>query len=392
MPSAPTPRPPLEGLLVLDFSTLLPGPLATLMLAEAGAEVIKIERPGGEDMRSFPPAFGETSAPFAALNRGKKSLVVDLKSEAERARLMPLLARADILVEQFRPGVMQRLGLGYEAVRAINPRIVYCSITGYGQAGPRAGEAGHDLNYAAVTGLLSLSPGTPDSPVMPPALVADIGGGTMPAVINILLGLRQRDLTGEGSYIDVAMADAMFTFGWYGLAQGHATGRFPGARENFLAGGSPRYALYATADDRFLAVGALEQKFWDAFCEELGLAAALRDDAADPEATRAAIKDIVRAAPAAQWQARLRPLDCCCTIVATLEEALADPHFRARGLFVAEVREPGGRAMPATPVPLAPIFRGERRAACLSVPGPGEHEAAIMGTERAGRGAAARSF
>src|SRR5918993_3306036 len=147
---------PLEGLLVLDFSTLLPGPLATLMLAEAGAEVVKVEKPGGDDMRRFPPALGGGSAPYAALNGSKKSIVVDLKNPEGRRSLEPLLGRADILVEQFRPGVMDRLGLGYEAVRALNPRIIYCSITGYGQSGPRAGEAGHDLNYIGNTGLLAL--------------------------------------------------------------------------------------------------------------------------------------------------------------------------------------------------------------------------------------------
>src|SRR3712207_4830385 len=187
---------PLAGLTVLDFSTLLPGPLATLMLAEAGAEVIKVEKPGGEDMRRFPPKVGSDAAPFAVLNAGKKSVVADLKTEEGRRSLAPLIERADILVEQFRPGVMDRLGLGYEAVRRINPRIVYCSITGYGQTGPRSGEAGPDINYQALAGLLSLSP------TMPAALVADIAGGAMPAVMNILLALRQRDVSGEGSRLD----------------------------------------------------------------------------------------------------------------------------------------------------------------------------------------------
>src|SRR5215218_1618782 len=194
---------PLEGLLVVDFSTLLPGPLATLMLAEAGAEVVKVEKPGGDEMRQFPPALGVGSAPYAALNGAKKSIVVDLKSAAGRRSLEPLLARADILVEQFRPGVMERLGLGYEAVKRINPRVIYCSISGYGQAGPRAQDAGHDLNYQAVTGLLSLSPGTPAAPTMPPSLVADIAGGTLPTVLNIVLALRQRDRTGEGCRLDI---------------------------------------------------------------------------------------------------------------------------------------------------------------------------------------------
>src|SRR5262247_2842483 len=239
---------PLSGLLVLDFTTLLPGPLATLMLAEAGAEVIKIERPGGEDMRAYPPRFDGVSAGFALLNRGKTSLVLDLSQETDRARLMPLIARADVLVEQFRPGVMDRFGLAYEDVRNINPRLVYCSITGYGQDGPRAGEAGHDLNYIGNTGLLALQPGPPEAPVVPPALIADIGGGSFPAVINILLALRRRDATGEGCCLDIAMADAMFTFAWYALALGQATRRFPAPGELLLAGGSPRYQLYPTSD------------------------------------------------------------------------------------------------------------------------------------------------
>src|SRR5439155_17012991 len=161
--------------------------------------------------------------------RGKTSLVLDLKRDADRDRLIPLIKRADVLVEQFRPGVMARLGLGYDAVRAINPRLVYCSITGYGQSGPRAGEAGHDLNYIGMTGLLALQPGPAERPVVPPALIADIGGGTLPAVINILFGLRQRDRTGQGCYIDVAMADAMFTFASQALAESHVTGQFPDA-------------------------------------------------------------------------------------------------------------------------------------------------------------------
>ncbi|HEX2136522.1 MAG TPA: CaiB/BaiF CoA-transferase family protein [Microvirga sp.] len=359
--------PPLHGLTVLDFSTLLPGPLATLMLAEAGAEVVKIERPGGDDMRRFPPEFGPGSAAYAALNGGKKSVVADLKTEEGRRRLEPLLARADILVEQFRPGVMDRLGLGYEALRRINPRLIYCSISGYGQAGRRAQEAGHDINYQAVTGLLSLAP------AMPAALVADIAGGAMPAVMNILLALRVRDSTGLGSHLDIAMADAMFTFAWFGLAQGHATGRFPG--ENMLAGGSPRYGLYETADGHFLAVGALEQKFWDTLCEAIGLPSALRDERQDPAATRRALAELIRAQPGEHWRKLLEPADCCCTVVASLEEAIEDEHFRTRGLFRYSV-EQGGRRMPMTVLPLAPGFRR---------PPEGDRQVAPLGQEPAAR-------
>ena len=348
---------PLAGLTVLDFSTLLPGPLATLFLAEAGAEVIKVERPGGEDMRRFPPTLGEGSAPFAALNAGKVSIVADLKSEEGRAALRPLLARADILVEQFRPGVMDRLGLGYGDVRIINPKIVYCSISGYGQTGPRAGEAGHDINYQAVAGLLSLSPGTVQAPTVPPALTADIAGGAMPAVINILLALRQRDLTGEGRHLDIAMADAALTFAWQGLAEGFATGHFPGSQETMLTGGSPRYGLYATSDGRFLAVGALEPKFWEAFCEGIGLDRTLQDDRLDPAATRAAIVAAIAGRTAAEWSAVLAPLDCCATVVASLEEAAADPHFSERGLFQARASDRQGRSVPMVSLPLAKELR-----------------------------------
>jgi len=342
---------PLQGVTVLDFSTLLPGPLATFMLAEAGARVIKVERPGGEDMRAFPPDVAGTSAPFAALNGGKEGLVLDLKDPAARERLRPLLREADVLVEQFRPGVMERLGLGYEALAAESPRLIYCSITGYGQEGPRAMEAGHDINYQAVTGLLSLAP------AMPAALVADIAGGAMPAVANILLALRQRDLTGQGSRLDIAMADAMFTFAWFALAEAAATGRHPGPYQNMLAGGSPRYGLHPTRDGRFLALGALEQKFWDAFCDAIDLDPSLRDDRPDPEATRAAVAARIAAQDASHWAAILGPRDCCCTVVASLEDAARDPHFAARGLFRARALTPAGMTLPTAPVPIAPHLR-----------------------------------
>lgn len=347
---------PLADLLVLDFTTLLPGPLASLMLAEAGAEVIKIERPGGEDMRRFPPFKDGESAAFAMLNRGKRGLTLDLKSEADRARLKPLIGRADIVIEQFRPGVMARLGLGYEDMRAINPRIIYCAISGYGQDGPRAHEAGHDLNYIGATGLLDLQPGPRDRPTVPPMLAADIAGGSFPAVINILLALRARDQSGEGCKLDIAMTDAMFTFAWYALSIGAATGRFPQPGELMLAGGSPRYQLYPAKDGRLVACGALEQKFWDAFTAAIGLALEFADDTRDPKATRAAVANLIAGRTSDEWRPILAKADCCATIVAPLEEALRDPHFVARGLFAHEI-EIGQGALPALPVPIAPAFR-----------------------------------
>jgi crotonobetainyl-CoA:carnitine CoA-transferase CaiB-like acyl-CoA transferase len=194
-------------------------------------------------------------------------------------------------------------------------------------------------------------------PIVPPALIADIGGGSFPALINILLALRQRDLTGAGCHLDIAMTDAMFTFGWYALAIGAATGRYPGARELPLAGGSPRYALYPTKDGRLVACGALEQKFWHAFCDAIALPAPLRNDLADPPATRAAIAATIAARTADEWRPIFAQADCCATIVASLEEALRDPHFITRGLFAHAVAGASGKTMPALPLPLAPEFR-----------------------------------
>ena len=352
---------PLEGVLVADFTTLLPGPLATLLLAEAGAEVVKIERPGGEDVRRFPPHWGNQSAAFAFLNRGKKSLIADLKSDTDKARVFELVDRADVLVEQFRPGVMERLGLGFEVVRARNPKLIYCSITGYGQEGPRRNEAGHDINYIGSTGLLSLSPGSMDRPTVPPALIADIGGGSFPAVINILLALIGRAKTGKGVHLDVAMSDAMFTFAWLALAARFSSGKEIDPDQLRHFGGSPRYQLYPTAGGKLVACGALEQKFWESFCATIGLPKEFVDDMRDPKATIEAVRAIIASETAAHWRPLFAKADCCVTIMATIEEALADPHFVKRGLFDHKVAAPDGRTMPALPVPISPALRVEEK-------------------------------
>ncbi len=350
---------PLSGLLVLDFTTLLPGPLASLMLAEAGAEVLKIERPGGENARRFPPLIDEDSAAFVMLNRGKKSLTLDLKNKADRDKLIPLIKRADILMEQFRPGVMARLGLGYEDVRTINPRLIYCSISGYGQSGPRVDEAGHDINYIGNTGLLDLQPGPADRPVVPPGLMADIAGGSFPAVINILLALRARDQSGQGTHLDIAMTDAMFTFGWAALAIGAATGAFPKPGEMWLVGGSPRYQIYPAKDGKLVACGAIEQKFWAAFTQAIGLAADFIEDRRDPKATRDAVAKIILARTSDEWQPIFAKADCCTTILVALEDALRDRHFVERGLFDHSAESASGKVIPALPLPIAPEFRGK---------------------------------
>lgn len=368
---------PLQDIRVLDFSTLLPGPLASLILAEAGAEVIKVERPGaGEDMRAYPPRLDGTGASFAMLNRGKRAIATDLRAPGAAGALLALAPTLDIVLEQFRPGVMDRLGLGYAAWRAANPKILYCAITGYGQDGPRAGEAGHDLNYGARTGLLSLAAGTDGAPIVPPALIGDIGGGTYPAVVNLLLALRRRDRTGEGCFIDIAMSENLFTFMFWGLAMGNAAGTWPREGGEQLSGGSPRYRIYRTADGRHLAVGCLEDKFWRSFCDIAGIPEALRDDARDPQAAMAAVADRVGRRSAAEWEAALGATDTCCTVVRTLEEAVRDLHFRARGVFERQVTIPG-HVLPALPVPVVRSLRTP--AASAPAPRVGEDNEAIIG-------------
>jgi crotonobetainyl-CoA:carnitine CoA-transferase CaiB-like acyl-CoA transferase len=256
---------------------------------------------------------------------------------------------------------MDRLGFGYEAVRARNERIIYCSISGYGQAGPRRSEAGHDINYIGMTGLLSLSPGPADRPVVPPGLIADIAGGSFPAFSNILLALIAREKTGRGVHIDVAMSDAMFTFAWFALATFYTTGRNPQPGELRHNGGSPRYQIYPTSDGRLVACGALEDHFWLAFTNAIGLPPELTDDERNTNATRDAVRKIIGSKPASHWKPIFAAADCCVTIVASIEEALADPHFVQRGLFDRRVSGPDGSDMPALPVPIDPKLRVDEK-------------------------------
>ncbi len=351
----------LEGITILDFSTLLPGPMATLFLAEAGAQVIKIERPGqGEDMRAYEPRWGRGSVNFALLNRGKRSLALDLKDKAALESLKPLIGRADVLVEQFRPGVMGRLGLGYDDVKVINPRIIYCSITGYGQDGPYRERAGHDLNYIGDTGLLSLAPGPAENPVVPPALIADIAGGAYPAIMNILLALRARDLGGGGAYIDIAMTDGLFPFSYWAMGMGRASGVWPRPGGERVSGGSPRYQIYPTADGVLLTAAPLEERFWQSFTRAIGLEPEWCDDSKDPQATRARVAEIIRSRTAAEWAPVMAEADCCCSFMKSIEEAMADPHFKARGLFAETITNEEGEEMPAVPVAISPILRARR--------------------------------
>ncbi|SOY77514.1 Acyl-CoA transferase [Cupriavidus taiwanensis] len=363
---------PLTGVKVLDFSTLLPGPLCSLLLAEAGAEVIKFERPGrGDDMRAYEPKVDDDSANFVLLNRGKLSVAIDLKSPEALGQLLPLIREADVLIEQFRPGVMDRLGLGYAALAEVNPRLVYCSITGFGQHGPRASEAAHDLNYVAASGTLSLTAGNDGAPVLPPALIADIAGGTYPAMINILLALRQRDQTGRGVHLDVAMADNLFTFQYWGLGNG-ALGDWPAPASGLVTGGTPRYQVYRTADGAFLAAAPLEDKFWGNFVALVGLDADTLAGMSLGDAIDTVAAAISRH-PVAYWEDRFAGQDVCTTRVVSLEEARHDAHFEARGLFTRTVTTAAGAAMPALPIPVDAAFRGTQFASPAPALGAHNH-------------------
>jgi crotonobetainyl-CoA:carnitine CoA-transferase CaiB-like acyl-CoA transferase len=343
----------LTGCRVVDLTTLLPGPFATLMLAEAGADVIKIEPPGGDPMRHFGPFVNGVGVSFAQLNRGKRSVSLNLKVEDDRQQLSRLISEADVVVEQFRPGVMERLGFGFEQASRLREDLIYCSITGYGQDGPAAAEAGHDLNYLARSGILSASSGPPRH--LPVAL-ADLAGGAYPAFHNILLALLRRQITGQGAYIDVAMYESVFALAYSALAKVEAGEGGSSLGHELRAGNSPRYGFYETADGRYLAVAAIEDAFWIELCDCLGVDEHDRDDRADPARSKAAVALQVRARTADEWRLRLAGCDTCCSVVQTMPEAVADPQTRARDVFSARVWADGAE-FAALPVPLASGLR-----------------------------------
>ena len=352
----------LEGIKVIDFSTLLPGPLASLFLSETGAEVIKIEKPGvGDEIRLSNPQWGEQSVSFSLLNRGKKSLSLDLKDPKNLKILIPILKEADIIIEQFRPGVMKRLGLDYESIKKINQDIIYVSITGYGQYGPKSMVAGHDLNYIGNAGLLSISMGRENDTVVPPALVADIAGGSYPAVINILLALRKRDLNKEGSYIDLSMTENLFPFMFWGLGSGFAHNKWPGNSDGVLSGGSPRYNIYKTSDGSYVAAAPLEDRFWNKFCEAIELPKKFIKMQNDQEKVIEEIRKIIGQKEKNYWLDVFNKADCCCSIVKSIEEAINDNHFKVRKIFENKIINNLGEEIPALPIPVDMQFRKDQK-------------------------------
>jgi len=316
---------PLEGLRVLDFTQLLPGPAATRFLADFGAEVIKIEPPAGDPARFVPPLVDGESALFAEINRGKKSVVADLKNVHDRNAALELAASADVVMEGFRPGVMDRMGLGYAVLAARNPRLIYVAITGFGQTGADALRAGHDVNYLALAGALDLVGQPAGLLAIPGFQIADIGGA-LHAVIGTLLALSAREKTGRGQFVDVSMTTAVASLMLLPLAVLNATGCSPRRGDERLSGRYGCYGVYETADRRWVAVGALEPKFWAALCRELDCAEFIADQFAEGarrEAIRSHLTAVFRTRPAAEWEERFRGKDVCVSAVLTLAESAA---------------------------------------------------------------------
>ncbi len=344
---------PLDGVRVLDLTRLLPGGFCSLMLADLGADVVKVEDPGpGDYGRSMPPFLdtpdGPLGAMFAALNRGKRSVALDLKSAAGRDDFLRLVARADVVVEGFRPGVMARLGLDAMTLLAVNPRLVYCALTGYGQDGPRALAAGHDINYIGVAGLLdgNGAPGGP--PTIPGAQAADLSGAYA-AALGILAALLRRERVGVGGVVDIAMAEAVFALVSLPWAEWAATGAAAGRGAHLLSGGWACYNVYAAGDGRSVAVGCLEPKFWAAFCGLIGHPEWVADqfEAACQPALRAAVAEALAARPADEWASLAEPLDVPLTRVSRLAEVVDEPQFAAREVFL---RTSGGALAARTPI------------------------------------------
>jgi alpha-methylacyl-CoA racemase len=336
----------LAGLRVLDLSRLLPGGFCSLLMADFGADVIKVEDTGmGDYVRYSPPLYDgadptAASALFLALNRGKRSIRIDLKQEAGREVLLRLVRDADVLLESFRPAVMDRLGVGYERLREENPRLVYCAITGYGQDGPYAARAGHDMNYLALTGLLGLT-GEPDGPpVQAAGQIADIGGGALMAAFGILAALRERDRSGVGQLVDVSMTDGALSWLAMVAARYFADGRTPKRGEPELAGGLICYRPYRCADG-WVTLGALEPKFWRAWCEGVGRPDLVEQQfAAVGSDVHGEVEAVFAERTRAEWRAFNDVHDCCLEPVLDLDEALESELVRAREMVI-EVDQPG---------------------------------------------------
>ncbi len=327
---------PLKDLKVLDFTTLLPGPMATLYLADWGAEVLRIEALDREDLsRSMPPFAKGTSTTHAFLNRSKQSLSLDLKTEAGRAKILDLVKEFDVVIEQFRPGVMGKLGLDYEKLREVQPRLIYCSLSGYGQTGPYRQRAGHDVNYAALSGLSAMTGTAADGPILHGDPVCDLSG-SYHALIGLLMAVYHRERTGEGQSIDISITDSSLMLSALWLQMALVKGQGPGWEQTVL-NGAGFYGYYQTADRRYLSVGGLEPKFFKGFLETIDALELLHLDGTKADEGRR-IKQVIQERlikkTLAEWMAIFEDLDLCVEPVLSLDEVVKHPHMQARSAIV----------------------------------------------------------
>jgi crotonobetainyl-CoA:carnitine CoA-transferase CaiB-like acyl-CoA transferase len=361
----------LQGIRVLDLTRLLPGAFCTLLLADMGADVVKVEEPrSGDYMRWYPPLSDGQSVLFNALNRNKRSLTLNLKSEIGRDLFLDLAQGTDVVVEGNRPRVMDRLGLGWPVLRERNPRLVMCAITGYGQDGPFSQRAGHDLNYMAIAGALSLNGRRGEGPHPLAVQVADIGGGGQAAATAILGALLSVARGGEGRYLDVSMTDGALSWLAVPLAQVRAQGPIERGMHR-LTGRYACYGVYECADGRFMSVGALEPKFWRTLCDALGRLDLVDNQYAEGEAQerlRSEIASVFVTRRRDEWAAALAGLDVCCEPVLELEEVADHPQIRARGLVL---EQPTG-------LEIAPAVRLGVDWRRKDPPGLGEHTADLL--------------
>ena len=332
---------PLHGIRVLDLTRLLPGPAAPMHLADMGAEVIKIEDPGaGDYARTMGPVRKEVSQFFVAVNRGKHGIRLDLKDPARRDELLAMVETADVLVESFRPGVMDKLGIGWHVLKQRNPRLVMCAISGYGQDGPLARMAGHDINYVGYAGMLEQNVGPDGVPALSNLQVGDLLGGAQAAVQGILAALLSVKMGGPGRFVDVSMTDAVFAHNIMPLVAVNNSGRPAAPGRDLLTGGVPCYNVYRTSDGRFMAVGALELKFWQSCCDVLkrpdlktrhwSLGQEIGGE--DAMAVKAELDAIFATHTMADWTERFFEADCCVSPILRTDEALEHPLFQARGM------------------------------------------------------------
>ena len=375
---------PLSGLRVLDLTRLLPGPMCTLHLADLGADVVKIEDAAqGDYARWMGSVRKTTSGYFLAVNRNKRGLALDLKQADGRAVFLDLARRADAVVESFRPGVVDRLGIGFEAARAVNPGIVYCSISGYGQSGPYRERAGHDLNYCSYAGITEQT-GLAEGPPAPGNFqIADLAGGALAAALGLLAALLDAARSGRGRHVDISMTDCALAHSVMPLLVMLGDGRPAPRGRDFLSGGLPGYAVYRTRDGRYLALAALEPKFWSNFCHAVGrpdwvgryLGPAHGRPEAEVAALRAELVALFASADRAHWCRLLEPADCCASPVLDLAEAMDDPQLRARGMFVTAEHPLEGPVLQfACPVRMSDFqFTIERPA-----PGHGQHSRQLL--------------